>query len=164
MTDDLAFLPPHEPTWAEGFHAYSQKLSAKPGEEVEVRVSNDGPVRAEALRYRGSTVAGGVPIAQLPQVEARPQPIHRGSYVYVERGLEEALRSDVDLVIADLKMPGMSGIELTGALRQAGLQTRIGDIYVGGNHTRVGCWELRDESVAPVDALSLARDETFGQG
>jgi DNA-binding NtrC family response regulator len=41
------------------------------------------------------------------------------------RGLEEAQRGDVDLVIADLKMPGPSGIELTAALRQAGIHTPV---------------------------------------
>lgn len=40
--------------------------------------------------------------------------------------------------------------------------TRLGDIYVAGSHTRVGCWTLAaDGSVEPFDALALANDEMF---
>ncbi|MBM3276776.1 MAG: LamG domain-containing protein [Candidatus Handelsmanbacteria bacterium] len=90
MTDDLTFLPPHESAWAPGFHAYSRCLSAKPGEWVDLHLSGEGPVGIEVLRLSGDKVAQGAVIASLPPVEAKPQPIHRGSYVYVERGLERA--------------------------------------------------------------------------
>ncbi|OGG49887.1 MAG: hypothetical protein A3F84_15990 [Candidatus Handelsmanbacteria bacterium RIFCSPLOWO2_12_FULL_64_10] len=42
-----------------------------------------------------------------------------------EQGLDEAHRSDIDLVIADLKMPGLSGIEMLEALRRDGIQTPV---------------------------------------
>jgi len=50
MFDDLDFLPPHEPTSVEGFHAYSHCVSVIPGGAVDVRVSGEGPVTAEAVR------------------------------------------------------------------------------------------------------------------
>ena len=37
--------------------------------------------------------------------------------------------------------------------------TRLGDIYVSNTHTRVGCWTLEGDEVAPFDALALASDE-----
>lgn len=43
--------------------------------------------------------------------------------------------------------------------------TRFGDIYVGGNHTRVGCWTVASpQVVVPYDALALAKDEPLANG
>lgn len=48
-------------------------------------------------------------------------------------------------------------------VRHQGGKIRIGDIYVAGTHTRVGCWTLRDDGmVEPFDALALASDEMLG--
>lgn len=44
-------------------------------------------------------------------------------------------------------------------LRHQGGERRLGDIYIAGTHTRVGCWTLAGERVIPYDALALANDE-----
>lgn len=38
-------------------------------------------------------------------------------------------------------------------------RARLGDIYVANTHTRVGCWRVEGDRIAPLDALELARDE-----
>lgn len=43
-------------------------------------------------------------------------------------------------------------------IRNVGGSTRLGDIYLGGSHTRVGCWTVSDETVEPYDAVALASD------
>ncbi len=110
MVDDLAFLPSHQPTWVPGFHAYSRCLSAKPGECVDLHLSGEGPVRVEVLRLAGDKVADGEVIAVLPPIEARPQPIHRGSYVYVERGVEGSAALGVELWFRPLVLAPKSGL------------------------------------------------------
>ncbi|MBI2504307.1 MAG: LamG domain-containing protein [Candidatus Latescibacteria bacterium] len=110
MTDDLAFLPPHQPTWVPGFHVYSRCLSVRPGEVVDLRLSGEGRVQAEVLRYRGDTVAQGEVVALLPPVQMEPQPVHRGSYVYVERGLEKAAVLSVEVWFRPLALAPQSGL------------------------------------------------------
>jgi len=50
-----------------------------------------------------------------------------------ETGLEEALRSQPDLILTDLKMPGRGGIELINDLREAGIDASV--IVVTGHAT-----------------------------
>ncbi|MCC7262931.1 MAG: LamG domain-containing protein [Candidatus Latescibacteria bacterium] len=110
MVEDLAFLPPHQPSWVPGFHAYSRCLRVKPGEAVDLRLSGEGPVRGEVLRLSGDKVAQGEVIAVLPPVEVKPQPVHRGSYVYVERGLEGGTDLSVELWFRPLALSPRSGL------------------------------------------------------
>ncbi len=42
-----------------------------------------------------------------------------------KKGYDEALRSRPDLILADLRMPGMSGVEVCRHLRAAGIKTPI---------------------------------------
>lgn len=42
--------------------------------------------------------------------------------------------------------------------------TRVGDIYVGGNHTRIGCWTLKGDQIVPYDALALAHEGSLANG
>lgn len=46
------------------------------------------------------------------------------------QALKELTRASFDLLVTDLKMPGMGGLELTMALRQAGHQVAI--IWISG--------------------------------
>ncbi|MGE4159892.1 MAG: response regulator [Planctomycetota bacterium] len=41
------------------------------------------------------------------------------------RGLERALAEPFDLIISDLNMPGLNGVELAGALQKAGKATKL---------------------------------------
>jgi hypothetical protein len=109
-TDDLTFLPPHEATPIHGFHAYARQMGVAPGETIEICVANDGPVAAEVLRYDGLSIAEGRPIATLPPAPATPQSIHRGSYVYVERGLEPMGRFAVEVWFRALALGKACGL------------------------------------------------------
>ncbi len=152
MTDDLAFLPPHQPSWVPGFHAYSRCLSVKPGEVVDLRLSGEGRVQAEVLRLRGDKVAEGEVIAVLPPIEATPQPVHRGSYVYVERGLARPAAFSAEVWFRTLVLAPQSGlISQRGFglwLEEDGLCWTVGEVKISGGqvslkewHHAVGCCE-----------------------
>jgi hypothetical protein len=82
--DDTSYLPAHEATVVPGFHAYSQKMMVAPGETVDLRVNGEGPVDVKIVKH-GRSVAQSVVVAELGSVEAKVQPIYRGSYVRVEK-------------------------------------------------------------------------------
>jgi hypothetical protein len=82
--DDTSYLPPHEGTVVPGFHAYSQKMAAAPGDVVDLRVNGEGPVDVKIVKH-GRSVSKSVVVAELGTVEAKVQPIYRGSYVRVEK-------------------------------------------------------------------------------
>ncbi len=84
VPDDTSYLPPHEATVVPGFHAYSQKMAVAPGESVDLRINGIGPVDVKIVKH-GMSVAQSTVVAELGSVEARPQPIYRGSYVRVEK-------------------------------------------------------------------------------
>jgi len=86
--DDLTFLPPHEPTPVPGFHAYSRQLRVRPGEKLELCISNDGFVDIELLRL-GATTRDVKPVGKISHIDATPQTIARGSYVYIADGLSK---------------------------------------------------------------------------
>lgn len=112
MSDDLDFLPSHEPTDIPGFHAYSDQVGLAPGETFRIRVSNDGPVTCTILRYDGPSVASATPIETLPPISAHLYPLHRGSYVYVERGIAVCAPFTVEVwfrTIADAPLSGLIG-------------------------------------------------------
>ena len=88
--DDLSYLPPHEPTPVAGFHAYSTAMSLAPGQDLDVRVSNDGPVKVAIVRH-GRTTKESTPVAAVGErVDARLHPVHRGSYVRIDGPIEQA--------------------------------------------------------------------------
>ncbi len=104
------FLPPHAPTPIPGFHAYARQLRVRPGETVEVCVSGDGVVEASALHYRHATIDRGEVIERLPAFTATRHPIHRGSYVFVERGLETIGDVTVEVWVRPLALHGPGGL------------------------------------------------------
>lgn len=110
MIDDLSFLPPHRPTVVHGFHAYCDQVGLVGGESLRIRVSNDGPVTCTILRYDGPTVADATVIDILAPQMATLQPIHRGSYIYVEKGLPLAEPVTVEIwfrTLADSRLSGL---------------------------------------------------------
>ena len=61
---------------------------------------------------------------------------------------------DFDLILLDIELPGIDGIELGGILRGAGVETEI--IYVSNNEARV----FESMSIKP---LGFVRKSTFGR-
>jgi DNA-binding response OmpR family regulator len=59
-------------------------------------------------------------------------------------GLSEARRRPPDIVVSDLEMPHMNGVELCGALRRDPLTTRVPILIVSGAGS--------DETQAAIDA------------
>ena len=110
MIDDPSFLPPHEPTAVPGFHAYSDQVGLTGGETLSIRVSNDGPVSCAILRYNAPTVADATVIDTLPSQMASLQPIHRGSYVYVEKGVPLTVPATVEVWFRTLADAPLSGL------------------------------------------------------
>ena len=89
--DDQQSIPPHEKTRLPGFHAYTQQVSVAPGEHLDVRVANDGPVWGQIVRLGEGRVernpgalSASRSVANLGPIQAREQSICRGSYVHVE--------------------------------------------------------------------------------
>ena len=80
--ESVAYLPPHEATAVPGFHAYSQRWSVAPGDDLDLRVSHDGPVRLVMVRHGLQTTMPEV-VADLGEFDAAPHPIQRGSLVVV---------------------------------------------------------------------------------
>ena len=107
---NIQFLPPHAPTPVPGFHAHARQLRAQPGEAVEVCVSGDGVVEAVALHYRHATIDRGEVVERLPAFEATRHPIHRGSYVFVERGLATIDDVTVEVWVRPLALNGPGGL------------------------------------------------------
>lgn len=110
MIDDLTFLPPHEPTAVPGFHAYSDRVGLTAGESLPIHVSNDGPVTCTILRYDGPTVSEATVVETLTPRMARLQPIHRGSYVYVEHGVPLIAPATVEVWFRTLFDAPLSGL------------------------------------------------------
>ena len=84
---DLLFLPPHAATPIAGFHAYSRQMRVRNGQSLELCASGAGTVQTTIVRL-GADTSESVVVARLPDFEATGQSIARGSYVYVERGVE----------------------------------------------------------------------------
>src|SRR5262249_20894596 len=119
---------------------YSRQLGVSPGEELELCLSGDGPVDAAVLRYRGPKITDGQEIDRLASVPAAPQAIHRGSYVYVERGV-----GDLDTFSAEVwfrplvhSAPGSAPTsaqasprraESSGLIQQQGFDLKLDECY-----------------------------------
>src|SRR5687768_18466873 len=113
LVDDFAFLPPHEMTPVAGFHAYSHRLGAAPGEDVDVRVSGEGSVDIRIVRY-GASTADVTVVDELPRAEARPRVIARGNYLYVDRVLERWSPLTVEVWVRTLADAPLSGLITQG--------------------------------------------------
>ncbi|MEK6246624.1 MAG: LamG domain-containing protein, partial [Planctomycetales bacterium] len=85
-----AALPPHRVQILYGLHAYTDKLSVDPGEEVQFHTTSTVPYKLSVCRL-GELVddpSGDEVLHEFPESKARLQPIHPGSYAYVEKGLQ----------------------------------------------------------------------------
>jgi N,N-dimethylformamidase len=93
-----AALPPHRAIPVRGIHAYADKLSVAPGDDINFYVSNDAPYTFQIYRL-GTNPDKPVPdtppapsdadmhMSEAMRVsDSRPQDIHPGSYVHVENG------------------------------------------------------------------------------
>jgi hypothetical protein len=80
-----------------GAHGYADRESVAAGEEIAFFISSTEPYRLSIARL-GVAVddpAGDLVLHEFPESPARPQPIHPGSYIHVEKGLgaNEPLRA-----------------------------------------------------------------------
>jgi hypothetical protein len=123
-SESTDFLPPHQPTQVGGFHAYSHRVSVAPGEIVDVRVSNDGPVNAKVVRLgegrvqRSATqLAAAHTVADLGEVAAQERSICRGSYVYVPDPVQLPSSFAVELWFRVLAGDAVAGLLDYGPLR-----------------------------------------------
>jgi len=83
-------IPPHRVQILYGMHAYSNKLSVNPGEEIEFRCSSTVPYRLQVARL-GIGVddpSTDEVLQEFPEAQPKLQPIHPGSYLHVEKGLK----------------------------------------------------------------------------
>lgn len=86
-------IPKHQAIEVPGVHAYPMEQSVAAGETLELCISASVPYRLSICRL-GWTLddpAGDEVVVADPEAPARPQAIHPGSYVHVERGLSGAL-------------------------------------------------------------------------
>jgi hypothetical protein len=174
MTDDLSFLPPHEPTPVPGFHAYSTRLCVRGGDELDIRVSHDGPMTCEILRYDGPTVDDATVIDTLPAAIAALHPIHRGSYVHIEQGVDLAAPLTVEVwcrTLADAPLSGLigqRGVHLALAEGNRPLFS-VGGTAVHGPplslkawHHLVGCYDGRRIALFVDGRRAASADATAG--
>ncbi len=84
-----AAIPPHRPLELQGVHAYPTEHSLAAGETLALHVSNSVPYQLAICRLglKVDDPEGDEVLLKLPQQEARPLPIHPGSYVHVENRL-----------------------------------------------------------------------------
>ncbi len=145
--EDLEFLPPHEPTVVRGLHAYSHRLSVTPGDELDLRVSGEGPVEIEIVRY-GYNRRDATVVAALGRFDCAPQPVFRGDYIYVARPVPVAAPFTIELWVRVLDTRVASGLlaqaDVALVVEAGGaLALQLG----GGVHT----WVLR----GPVLAVEI---------
>jgi hypothetical protein len=119
--DDTSFLPPHEATPVPGFHAYSHRMAVAPGEEVDLRISGDGPVSIDIVKH-GRSVTDSTVVGSLPGVTATPRVIHRGSYVHVANAIQLPNEFSVEVWFRAL-----AGAPNAGLLAQSGFGIEIDD-------------------------------------
>lgn len=82
-------LPPHRAIDVPGVHAYAREQSVAAGGVLELCVSSTVPYRLSICRLgvQVDDPAGDTVLARFDEAPARPQPIHPGSYVHVEKRL-----------------------------------------------------------------------------
>lgn len=146
--DDLSYLPPHEPTPVPGFHAYSTAMSRAPGETLDVRVSNDGPVNIAIVRH-GRTTKESTPVANVgDHIEARLHPVHRGSYVRIDGAIEPSEAITLEcwfrplIESPDAGLLGDGSIQLRWSNRRAAftIHTAQGEIDIACNELALKQW------------------------
>src|SRR5215472_18312941 len=78
-------LPPHRPIFIDGIHAYADKLSVKPGENINFYVSSDSPYSMQIFRLGTDpdTPNSDQPMSNTFAPTPSQQKIYPGSYVYV---------------------------------------------------------------------------------
>lgn len=88
-------MPPHRSLHVPGVHGYTDRKSVAAGEVVRFHISSDVPYALSVCRL-GPDTEGRSADTVLHAFEpspARVHPIHPGSYVRVERGLDQPLRA-----------------------------------------------------------------------
>jgi hypothetical protein len=83
-------IPPQRVQILYGLHAYTDKLSVEPGEEIQFHATSTVPYKLSVCRL-GEQVddpAGDEVLTEFDESAPRLQPIRPGSYVSVEKGLE----------------------------------------------------------------------------
>lgn len=86
-----------------------------------------------------------------------------------EEGVKLARQLDPDLILLDLNMKGMSGIDTLRAIRQAGLDARVIILTVSDNADdliaaiRAGADGYLLKDMEPEDLLARIRDALFGR-
>lgn len=86
-----------------------------------------------------------------------------------EEGIELAKRLDPDLILLDLNMKGISGIDTLRALRDGGLEARVVILTVSDNAEdliaaiRAGADGYLLKDMEPEDLLARIRDALFGR-
>ena len=83
-------IPPQRVQVLYGLHAYTDKLSVDPGEEVQFKTTSSVPYQLSVCRL-GQQVddpAADEVLHEFPESPARLQPIHPGSYAYIKKGLD----------------------------------------------------------------------------
>ncbi|MBA3707423.1 MAG: hypothetical protein H0W83_01225 [Planctomycetes bacterium] len=102
-------LPAHEAMPVGGFHAYSNRLSVMPGEELDLRISGAGPVEIAILKH-GASSASGRTVGMLGTVQTSVHPIHPGSYVHIRDGLDALDGFTIELWFRTLTAGRASGL------------------------------------------------------
>ncbi|HLS81644.1 MAG TPA: two-component system response regulator NarL [Steroidobacter sp.] len=106
-------------------------------------------------------------VAQLVAMDE--QLVFAGEAARGEDAVELAKQTDADLVLLDLHMKGMSGIETLRALRAAGIDARIVMLTVSDNPDdvmagiRAGADGYLLKDMEPEDLLAAIRDALFGR-
>ena len=87
---NAAAIPPHRVQILYGMHAYSNKLSVNPGEEITFHASSTVPYKLSVARLGIGVDDPSTDdvLKEFPEAPPKLQPIHPGSYLHVEKGLD----------------------------------------------------------------------------
>ena len=89
-------VPPQRVQILYGLHAYTDKLSVEPGEEIQFLATSTVPYKLSVCRL-GEEVddpASDQVFVEFPESPPQIQPIRPGSYVYVEQGIPAEQKLD----------------------------------------------------------------------
>ncbi|MDA0991965.1 MAG: LamG domain-containing protein, partial [Verrucomicrobia bacterium] len=145
VPEDLAFLPPHEPTPVSGLHAYSHCLSLHPGQTMDLRIAGNGPVQVDIVRY-GYNRDDHKLVEALGSVVASPQCVYRGDYLFIAQPPQLRSPLTIELWCRPLALRQPSAL-----LWHADIQLLLDDAGVVGLHlqTADGYQTLKGPALSP---------------